>query len=139
MNENKETILVVEDERPLLEAIRLKLTSSGFDVVTARSAEEAKNHIQDINTIKVIWLDHYLLGKETGLDFIHWCKNSGTYCKKIPVFVVSNTATPEKVKTYIHLGVNKYYVKAEKRLDDIIKDIKEHLANPEKEEKDCVC
>jgi response regulator of citrate/malate metabolism len=79
----------------------------------------------------VIWLDHYLLGKENGLDFVSWCKNEEKQYKNIPIFVVSNTATPEKVQTYLRLGINKYYVKAEKRLEEIINEINSFLENPE--------
>jgi hypothetical protein len=45
--------------------------------------------------------------------------------------VVSNTATQEKVQSYISLGVDKYYTKADYRLDAIIEDIKNNF---EKEE-----
>ncbi len=124
-------ILVVEDERPLLEAIRVKLESGGFDVLSARSVEQAKNHLLDVDGIDVIWLDHYLLGKESGLDFVVWCKKERDSHKNIPIFVVSNTATSEKVQTYLRLGVNKYYVKAERRLDEIIGEIKSFLDSPE--------
>ncbi len=129
----KKIILVIEDELPLLGAIRDKLAKSGFEVVTARSVEQAKNHTQDIEGIDVIWLDHYLLGKESGLDFITWCKADGAKVKSIPIFVVSNTASPDKVQSYLRLGVQKYYVKAEKRLDAIIEDINAYLANTNRE------
>ncbi len=127
--QNKEKILVVEDELPLLGAIRDKLVKSGFEVVTARSFQQAKNHMQDIKGIDVIWLDHYLLGKETGLDFIAWCKSDNSPYKHIPFFVVSNTASPDKVQSYLRLGAQKYYVKAEKRLDTIIEEINSYLAD----------
>lgn len=133
MSDNKKIILVIEDEWPLLEAIRAKLIKSDFEVITARSVEQAKNYAQDIEKIDVIWLDHYLLGKESGLDFIAWCKKNDACCKNIPIFVVSNTASPDKVKTYLQLGVEKFYVKADKRLDVIIEDINAYLANPNRE------
>ena len=124
---DKKNILVVEDELPLQEAIRLKLTSSGFEVVTARSVEQAMNYLQDNVDISVIWLDHYLIGQETGLDFVAKVKNSEKW-KKIPLFLVSNTASADKIKTYLSLGINKYYTKSNHRLDDIIVDIKAALA-----------
>lgn len=127
--QNEKIVLVVEDERPLLEAIKAKLETSGFEVVTARSVEQAFNHLQDIERIDAIWLDHYLLGKEDGLDFVSKCKIDGSGCRTIPIFVVSNTASADKVQAYMKLGVNKYYVKAEKRLDEIIADIREELNN----------
>lgn len=122
--EEKKVVLVVEDERPLLEAIRIKLELSGFEVITARGVEEAFNHIEDVAKIDAVWLDHYLLGKESGLDFVGRCKEDGSRYKNIPIFVVSNTASPDKVKRYIQLGVSRYYTKAEKKLEDIINDIK---------------
>jgi DNA-binding NtrC family response regulator len=131
MKTNKKTILVVEDERPLLEAIKIKLEKNGFEVVTARSVEQARNHLQDIKNVDTIWLDHYLLGKENGLDFVIMCKKKNSWCKKIPIFVVSNTASADKMRSYLKLGINKYYVKAEKRLDAIIKEIKNDLENLE--------
>ena len=74
--------------------------------------------------VDAIWLDHDLLGDEDGLDFITKFKANGSKWSKVPVFVVSNTASSELVKTYAKLGVKKYYVKAEHRLENIIKDIK---------------
>ena len=128
----KKTILVVEDERPLLEAIRIKLKKNDFEVITARNVEQAKNHLLDVNEVKVIWLDHYLLGKENGLDFIYWCKENISNYKNVPIFVVSNTASPDKIQAYLTLGVSKYYIKAEKRLEDIIEEINSFLDKPEK-------
>ena len=130
MSQDTKNILVVEDERPLLEAIRAKLEKSGFSVVTARTVEEAMNHLTDIKNIDVIWLDHYLLGKETGLDFVTKLKAHEGPWKHIPIFVVSNTAGPDKVQSYIRLGVHKYYTKADHRLDEIILEIKSFLENP---------
>jgi CheY-like chemotaxis protein len=127
MNEKNPTILVVEDEIPLLEAVRIKMEKNNFLVLTARSSEQALNHLKDVEGIKAIWLDHYLLGKETGLDFVARCKAEGSPFKKIPIFVVSNTASDDKVQAYLKLGVSKYYVKAEKRLDEIIEEIGKSL------------
>ncbi len=124
---NNKIILVIEDEKPLLEAIDIKLKKSGFDVVTARTVEQGKNYIADLNQIDVIWLDHYLMGKEDGLDFVAWCKEEGNKCREVPIFVVSNTASPDKVASYMSLGINDYYVKANYRLDQIIENISQRI------------
>ena len=116
-------VLIVEDEKPLLNAIRVKLENSGFDVITSRTVEQALRYMEDVPQIDVIWLDHYLLGKGTGLDFVVALKNNDRW-KKIPIFVVSNTASPDKVRSYIKFGVTKYYTKADFRLDQIIADMK---------------
>lgn len=126
IEKNQKTILVVEDERPILEAIHLKLAADGFDVVTARTAEQARGLLEDIKKIDVIWLDHYLLGKKNGLDLVIELKGNEKY-KNIPIFIVSNTASTDKVQSYINLGVNKYYIKSNYRLDKIIADISKCL------------
>jgi DNA-binding response OmpR family regulator len=120
-------ILVIEDEKPLLEAIDIKLRKSGFEVVTARTVEQGKNYVNDLGKIDAIWLDHYLMGQEDGLDFVAWCKVDGSKCQSVPIYVVSNTASPDKVASYMSLGVKNYYIKANYRLDEIISAIAEEI------------
>ena len=127
----EEVILVVEDERPLADAIKVKLEKNGFAVVTARTVQQTLNYLEDLGTVDAIWLDHYLLGKENGLDFMAQLKTNEGRWKNIPVFVVSNTANPDQVQSYLRFGVYKYYTKADYRLDDIIGEIKSFLENPE--------
>ena len=130
--EMTKTVLVLEDERPLLEAVRAKLEKTGFSVVTARTVDQAMRYLEELEMVDVVWLDHYLLGKENGLDFVAKLKDSENgQWKNIPIFVVSNTASPDKVQSYMRFGVNKYYIKAEYRLDTIIADIQEFLEHPE--------
>ena len=124
----KKTILVLEDERPLADAIKKKLELNDFEVLTARSVDQGFGYLKDVSDVAGIWLDHYLIGKENGLDFVAKLKSDSQW-KAIPIFVVSNTATPDKVSSYMHLGVDKYYTKADYRLDQIIGDIQEVLKN----------
>lgn len=123
----KRNILVVEDEKPLLDAIKAKIEKCGCSVVTARSVEQALGYLEEGVKIDVIWLDHYLLGKETGLDLVAKLKAEGSAWKNTPIFVVSNTASEDKVKCYLALGVEKYYTKADYRLDQILEDMRKHL------------
>lgn len=134
MAELKRTILVVEDERPLLEAIKKKLEINDFQVVTARTTEQALSYVDELERIDAIWLDHYLLGQESGLDFVASLKKEASGSKEIPIYVVSNTASPDKVQTYLRFGVTKYFVKAEHRLEEIILEIQDHIKNGSKEE-----
>jgi len=124
--ENK-VILVLEDEAPLLNAIKKKLEIYGSTVVGARSVQQGLDYLENLDQIDAIWLDHYLLGKENGLDFVTHLKTKESKWKDIPIFVVSNTATTDKVQSYIKLGVNKYYTKADNRLEDIIEEVRDTL------------
>ena len=81
------------------------------------------DHLEDLEQVDAIWLDHNLLGKENGLDFVKKFKANGGRWNNIPIFVISNTEGSKTIKSYINLGVSKYYVKSNHRLDEIIKDI----------------
>jgi DNA-binding response OmpR family regulator len=130
----KKTIMIIEDEASLLKAIRDKLYRNNFEMIAARTANQALELLKSLEVMKnesyvdAIWLDHYLLGYEDGLDFMKKIK-SNEHWKNIPVFVVSNTASESKVESYLKLGITKYYVKADYRLDQIVDDIKKFLDN----------
>ena len=123
-SKNKKTILVIEDERPLVQIIQAKLERVGFDVVTARTVDQGLDYLEEVDAIDAVWLDHYLPGEKTGLDFVAQLKKSGSKWAKIPIFVVSNTASSGNLRSYLRLGVDKYSVKAEHRLDEITNDLK---------------
>ena len=148
MPSKKKTILVIEDERPLLTAINAGLKKNGFNVIAARSVEEAFNanldkngagevtvksieqalmYIESLGRVDAIWLDHHLLGEEDGLDFVKKFKANGGKWSEIPVFVVSNAASPATIKSYLENGASKYYIKSNHKLEDIIKEIEEVL------------
>ncbi|MEI6396730.1 MAG: response regulator [Candidatus Taylorbacteria bacterium] len=146
--QKKKTILVIEDERPLLEAINTKLEKNGFGVITARSVDQVFNanlekeelgiisamsikraldYLDDLENVDAIWLDHNLIGKENGLELVKKFRANGGRWKKIPIFVVSNSDGNQIISSYVKLGVSKYYVKSDYKLDEIIKDIKSSL------------
>lgn len=126
MEDKKYTILVVEDEIPLQQAINAKLSTSGFAYINAVSFDEAVKGL-NTGTIDAVWLDHYLMGERDGLDLVREMKAENSKWRDIPVFVVSNTASQDKVQMYLHLGVSEYYVKAVNKLEQIIQDITERL------------
>ncbi len=127
MDTHRHTVLVVEDELALLAVIKAKLEKSGFQVVSARAVDQALDYLAGSQDIDAIWLDHYLLGKEDGLDLVTKLKAPDSHWKTLPIFVVSNTAGPDKMRAYESLGVTKYYVKAQSRLDEIVDEVKKYM------------
>lgn len=119
-------VLIVEDEKPLQLAVKMKLEKKSVDTLTARSGDEAWRHLKQDPDIGAIWLDHYLLGDVSGLDIAARVKDDENL-KKIPIFVVSNTATDDKVQSYLHLGVDKYYTKAHTEIDKVVGEVIETL------------
>jgi DNA-binding response OmpR family regulator len=128
---DKKTILVIEDERPLAKVIKDKLEHAGFEVLTARTVDQGLEYMEEVSPIDAVWLDHYLFGEKTGLDFVAKLKCFDSKWRQIPIFVVSNTASTDNLQSYIRLGVNKYSVKSDHRLDEMTKEIKDYLDAPQ--------
>jgi len=115
-------LLVVEDEPLLLEAIGKKLEKEKIETLLADSAKKGFEFlISEKKAPDAIWLDYYLKDL-TGLDFVIELKKNKKWTN-IPIIVVSNSASTEKVSSMLALGVNKYLLKANFRLEDIIKEI----------------
>ncbi|HEX6462003.1 MAG TPA: response regulator [Candidatus Saccharimonadales bacterium] len=126
MSKQNPTIMVVEDETLLLQAITKKLKLSGMDVLSCASGQQAVDYLKNLDELPdAVWLDYYLKDMN-GLAFMEELKNNPTWAK-IPVIVVSNSASPEKVHNMLALGARKYILKAEYRLDEIIVMIRDFL------------
>lgn len=130
MSKQNPKVMVVEDEVLLLQAISKKLKISGMEVVPFPSGQEALDYLNKSEELPdAIWLDYYLKDI-SGLDFMHKVKESPKWAS-IPVIVVSNSASAEKVDNMLALGAKKYLLKAQYRLDQIIDIIKEYINEEE--------
>lgn len=119
MSQENPTIMVVEDETLLLQAITKKLKISGMDVLSCASGQQAVDYLNNLDVLPdAVWLDYYLKDMN-GLAFMQELKANPAWTN-IPVIVVSNSASPEKVSNMLALGARKYILKAEFRLDEII-------------------
>ncbi len=115
--------MVVEDETLLLQAISKKLKLSGLEVISCASGQQAIDYLENLDNLPdAVWLDYYLKDMN-GLAFMQQLKESPKW-NKIPVLVVSNSASPDKVHNMLGLGARKYVLKAEYRLDEIVEMIR---------------
>ena len=83
----KKRILVVDDEKPILELLRAKLTKQGFDVITASNEKEFFEHVfkdQPHLIILDIWL-----GNEGGGTRLYDDALDGGFNPAIPVIFIS--------------------------------------------------
>lgn len=128
MSKKSPTIMVVEDESLLLQVISKKLKLSGMDVLSCASGQQAIDYLKNLKTLPdAIWLDYYLKDMN-GLHFMNELKLNSKW-SNIPVIVVSNSASPDKVNSMLGLGAKKYVLKAEYRLDEIVAMIRDETSN----------
>jgi len=123
--------MVVEDESMLLRAICKKLKMNGISTISATKGSQALDYLKSLPDLPdAIWLDYYL-NEMNGLVFMGKLKKDPKLAN-IPVFVISNSASPEKVHQMLALGVKKYILKADHRLDELISIIKGFILKKEK-------
>ncbi|MFA9288625.1 MAG: response regulator [Weeksellaceae bacterium] len=120
------TVMIIEDEDLLLQAISKKFEKNGVKTVGCTSSSQALDYLKSMPQLPdAIWLDYYLKDGN-GLEFMQQMK-SDPKLEAIPVIVVSNSASDDKVKTLLALGVQKYFLKAEHRLDELIDELKQFI------------
>lgn len=128
MSNHEFLVMIVEDEVPLASAASDSLMLEGIPALQARTVAEALA-ILTKQKVDAVWLDHYLLGGDTGVDLVNKMRSHPVW-SKIPVFVISNTASEDQRDDYLKLGVANYYIKSNFDISDIIKDIKYVKAHP---------
>lgn len=111
----------------LLQAIEKKLQNIGFETVSFTKATDALRYFES-GGVKpdAIWLDYYLEDDIDGIAFMQKL-NEKRELSDIPVMVVSNSASQDKVNAMMALGVRKYLLKAENKLEDIANTLHEVL------------
>ncbi len=119
----KTVMLVVEDDTALLEMICTRLHEYGVETLTATSVTAALGELEAHPEIAALWMDHYLFGQDDGLVLASKIKSDNSGRKNMPIFVISNTASENKVHAYMNLGIEKYIVKANTSLDTIVRDV----------------
>ena len=130
MNTHQHKVMVIEDEALLLQAISKKLELSGMTPVSCTTGKQALDYLNSLSELPdAIWLDYYLKDMN-GLDFMHELKKNDKW-ENIPVIVVSNSASEDKVHSMLALGVKKYILKAQYRLDELIELVKKFISDGE--------
>lgn len=114
----KKKILVVEDEKPLARALKLKLTKAGYAVFTAADGEEADQALQN-ESFDVILLD-IIMPKMDGFKLLEQIQ----YKQPKPhIIVLSNLSQKEDIDKALALGAKTFFIKADQSIAQIIEYI----------------
>ena len=117
-------ILLVEDEKILVEMYREKLSQAGFEVISVFESEEAlvlvKKEKPDLVLLDI------LLPRKNGIFFLEQLRKDP---KTASVLVVafSNYDDPEIKKQAFKLGVKDYLIKTDYAPKEIVQKIKAYL------------
>ncbi len=117
-------ILIIEDEKILVEMYKNKLERNNFQVISAFSSEEGIEILKREKPDLVI-LD-ILLPRENGISFLEKIKKIRAI-SKIPVIVFSNYDDPVTRKEAMNLGVEDYLIKTQFTPLEFLEKIKNYF------------
>jgi DNA-binding response OmpR family regulator len=126
MDERKQTILLVEDDRFLRRAAEAMLQRRGFTVFTASDGEEAVRLAREAQP-SVVLLD-VIMPKLQGFEVLRILKEDPA-TTRTPVIMLSNLGQESDVQRALDRGARGYFVKANLSLEDLVKRVEEALAS----------
>lgn len=119
-------ILVVEDDKYLINAYRLKLSKMGFEVHLAMDGDEALTALATLHP-DVILLD-LVMPKRDGFSVLEEVKKNPNL-KSIPVIITSNLGQKEDIDRGMKLGAADYIVKSDTPIEAIAEKITSVIKN----------
>jgi DNA-binding response OmpR family regulator len=116
----KITILIIEDEKPLLETLKFKLNKEGFKVEAVADGTMALEKVKQVKPDLVL-LD-LVLPNVPGQKILEKIKKNNDL-KETPVIIISNSGQPVEIKQLLALGADDYIIKADFTIDDILERV----------------
>lgn len=119
---NKKKILIIEDNRVLIEALKLEFEEYGFEVKVFMDGQGAYENVVAEKPDLII-LDLILPGIH-GFEILRLIKNNNA-TKNIPVVIATNLGEETDREEAMKLGAIDFYVKAKVDLSELSKKIYE--------------
>ncbi len=125
--ETKRTILIVEDDPPVLNALVDKLTREGFNVLQTKNGEEglvaANRDHPDLLLLDI------LMPKMDGLAMMKKLRAESAWGKHVPIILLTNLS-PDEERINASIAENEpayYLVKTNLSMSDLVEKIKERI------------
>ncbi len=121
---NVKKILIVDDEKLVVQALTQKLQEAGFSTDAAYDGEEA---LSKVNQAKpdLILLD-IIMPKLDGISMLKRLK-ADEKTKDIPVIILTNLYSDKKVVEALESGGTDYLIKVDYTLPEIVEQIRKKL------------
>ncbi|MEK9143005.1 MAG: response regulator [Patescibacteria group bacterium] len=113
-------ILIAEDEKPMANALGLKLRSAGFETTLVYDGESAIASVR-ASSFDLILLD-LVMPKKDGFFVLAELKKLKI---ATPVIVSSNLSQEEDIKRARELGARDYFIKSDTTLAQIVEKVKQ--------------
>lgn len=116
-----QSILIVDDDKFLLDMYALKFREKDIDVHTATGSLDALNKINEGGVYDVILLD-IVMPSMDGFELLAEIKSKGL-AKGSTIIILSNLGQPTDIKKGTELGSDGYIVKANSTPSEVVQQV----------------
>lgn len=120
----KKKVLIIEDEKNLIDVLKKKINKEDCEVSVARNKEEGLRMIKKINP-DLILLD-ITMPKIDGFVIME-TMTKDEKMKNIPIIAISNSGQSTELNRAQKLGVKDLIVRTELDLQDVMEKVKKHI------------
>ena len=118
-------ILIVDDEQALINVMADQFTKEDFTVITAQNGEEGLEYaLRDHPDLIVLDITMPVMNGYSMLEKLR----QDNWGSKVPVMILTNRDDAVNISAMMNSKhINKYFIKADNKLDDIAREIKDML------------
>jgi len=122
--EKKKVVFVIEDDLFLVKAYKIKFQKEGAEVWVSTDGKEALSFLER-EPPNIVLLDLMLPGL-SGFEVLAAIRENERW-KNVPVIILTNLGQPQDIERGKQLGIEDYIVKANVKIDDVVKKVKKYL------------
>lgn len=119
-------IMLVEDDKSLREIYGVRLLAEGYDIVSAGDGEEAL--AMAIKERPTLIVSDVMMPKISGFDMLDILRST-TETRDIKVIMMTALSTDDQRKRGEQLGANRYLVKSQVGIEDVVRTVHEVLGD----------
>lgn len=129
--DERQTILLVEDEVALLETYADILDTEGYDVLKADNGYKGLEVLEANKDIVDLMIVDLMMPGIDGLEVIRKMKAAKDKYGEPPVIVLTNMTSERVIKEAFKIGASSYLIKSELEAEDLDKEIQKFIGDRE--------
>lgn len=127
MEGNKKKILVIEDNKDLINSYVEALEAGGYTTLKALDGYQGLDIMsKNLGSIDLVLLDLMMPGVD-GLEVLRTVKDSEEKYGKLPIVILTNMTSENVIKEAFSLGATSYLVKTDLDYEGLIKEVSKFL------------
>jgi len=124
-------ILIVEDEKDLLESYKELVETAGYEAIAVSDGYQALDSLdKNKGKISLVMLDLMMPGID-GLEVLRAITTNTSKYGEMPIIVLTNMTSESIIRESFELGASSYLVKTDLDYEGLVKELNKYLGSPE--------